>query len=181
MLLLTLIFITGSAIFSILSIHLRTFLQALGFALAGAVALGTLVGPSQVGARLIEIAFGARYHPIWTLVTAAALICLGIALLYLGFVMPAACLILYGAGNGIWSISRGTVPLSLFGAADYPRVMGRLAKSAFLAQAVAPLLAALAISRYGEHIALLGVAALAGTNLALVVTLICRSRSPRLA
>jgi hypothetical protein len=126
---------------------------------------------------VVEIAIGGRYHPVWTLAAAALLICLGISLLYLDFVVPAACLILYGAGNGIWSISRGTVPLALFGAADYPGIMGRLAKAAFLAQAVAPLIAALVISRFGEHGALSGLAVLAVLNLFLVAALIS-SRGP---
>jgi MFS family permease len=183
MLLLTLIFITGSAIFSIVSIHLLTFLQALGFALATAVGLGTLIGPSQVGARVVEILFGARYHPVWTLVTAATLICLGISLLYTELIFPAVCLILYGAGNGIWSISRGTVPLALYGPADYPHIMGRLAKAAFLAQAVAPMVAALAIESFGERVSLFGLASLAALNLTLILLLLSLRHSitpPRL-
>lgn len=174
--LLTLVFITGSAIFSIISIHLLTFLQGLGFALTAAVAFGALIGPSQVGARVIEILFGARYHPIWTLVTAALLICAGIALLAFGFPITAACLVLYGAGNGIWSIARGTVPLALFGARDFPIIMGRLAKAAFLSQAVAPLVAAQLIQRFGEHTTLIALVTLTIVNLAFVAMLAIRTK-----
>jgi predicted MFS family arabinose efflux permease len=172
--LLTLIFVTASAIFAIVSIHLLTFLQALGFALPAAVALGTLVGPSQVGARVIEIVFGSRYHPIWTLVAAAVLICAGVLLLYFGFPVAAACLVIYGAGNGIWSIARGTVPLALFGPEDFPAIMGRLAKAAFLSQAAAPFIAAQIITRADEHAALAALAALAVLNLGLVLCLLAR-------
>ncbi len=172
MLLLTLIFIGGSAVFSIMSIHLLTFLQALGLPLAAAVALGALIGPSQVGARVIEILLGRHYHPVWTLMTSAFLVCLGIALLFSGFLLPAACLVLYGAGNGIWSIARGTVPLALFGPADFPRILGALAKAAFLSQAAAPLLGALAITHFGENATVLGLAALAFLNLGLVALLV---------
>ncbi|BCJ91117.1 MFS transporter [Terrihabitans soli] len=180
LLLLTLIFVTGSAIFSIMSIHLITLLQSLGLALAASVALGTLVGPSQVGARVVEIVLGSRYHPVWTLVTSATLICCGIILLTFGFPITAACLVLYGAGNGIWSISRGTVPLALFGAEDFPAIMGRLAKAAFLAQAVAPFAAAQIIQLSGEQSALAAIAALSVLNLGLVLLLRVRSRGQAL-
>lgn len=170
--LLTAIFVAGSAIFAIVSIHLLTLLRGLGLALAASVALGALIGPSQVGARVVEMAFGVRYHPIFTLVTASALICAGIALLWSDFVVVAVCLVLYGAGNGIWSISRGTVPLALFGAKDFPRHMGRLARAAFLSQAIAPFLGALAIERFDAGASLAALAMLAALNLALVLTLI---------
>jgi predicted MFS family arabinose efflux permease len=174
--LLTLIFITGSAIFSIVSIHLLTFLQGLGFALAGAVALGALIGPSQVGARGIEIVFGSRYHPLWTLMISTLLIATGILLLAFGSPLAAACLVLYGAGNGIWSISRGTVPLALFGADNFPTIMGRLAKAAFLSQAFAPFAAAQLITWSGAHVALGAVALLAVLNIGLVALLLVRCR-----
>lgn len=47
-------------------------------------------------------------------------------------------LVLYGGGNGIYSIARGTVPLALFGPARYPLVVGRLARPGLVAQALAP-------------------------------------------
>ena len=169
--LLAAIFVAGSAIFAIVSIHLLTLLQGLGIALAAAVALGALIGPSQVGARVVEMAFGVRYHPVFTLMTASALICAGIALLWSGYVVAAACLMLYGAGNGIWSISRGTVPLALFGAKNFPRNMGQLARAAFLSQAVAPLAGAIAIERFGANASLGALAVLAAVNLALVLAL----------
>ena len=39
------------------------FLQARGVDYAVAVSLGTLFGPAQVGARVVERLFGGRYHP----------------------------------------------------------------------------------------------------------------------
>jgi MFS family permease len=170
--LLTVVFVIGSAIFSIVAVHLLNLLQGLGFTLAAAVALGALVGPSQVGARAIEMLFGVRLHPVWTVLFAVTLIFLGLALLYSGYVFASACLILYGAGNGIWSISRGTVPLALFGAADFPRIMAGLARAAFLAQAVAPFIGAIAISRFGEGVSLGALATLAAMNLLLVLALV---------
>ncbi|WP_245479670.1 hypothetical protein [Hansschlegelia zhihuaiae] len=45
-------------------------------------------------------------------------------LLALGAAPAAVAVVLYAAGNGVWSIARGTVPLALFSAARYPVVMG---------------------------------------------------------
>jgi hypothetical protein len=47
-----------------IGVHLLTFLQVRGLELAAAVALGALVGPSQVRAQIVEMAFGRHYHPI---------------------------------------------------------------------------------------------------------------------
>ena len=95
-----------------------------GLALAAAVGLGALVGPAQVGARVVEMALGGRHHPIWTLAAAAILIAAGLALLWTGVGLPALALIAYGAGNGIWSIARGTLPLGAVRAAGLRRSDG---------------------------------------------------------
>ena len=56
-----------------MSVHLLTILQARDITLAAAVALGALVGPSQVGARFIEMLIGRYHHPIWTKVASVML------------------------------------------------------------------------------------------------------------
>jgi len=58
-------------------------------------------------------------------------------------------LVLYGAGAGIRSIARGTVPLALFGRDGYATLMGRLARPLMLAQAASPTLGALLMSATG--------------------------------
>ncbi|WP_233713231.1 MFS transporter [Amaricoccus solimangrovi] len=82
--LLAAILTTGATIAAIWSVHLITLLEARGLSLAAAVGLGALVGPAQVGARVIEMAAGGRHHPIWTLGAAAALIAAGLTLLWSG-------------------------------------------------------------------------------------------------
>ncbi len=54
----------GAGIGSIVIVHLMIFLQARGVDYAVAVGLGTLFGPAQVSARVVERLFGSRYHPI---------------------------------------------------------------------------------------------------------------------
>ncbi len=153
---------------AIISVHLLTLLQAQGASLATAVSLGALVGPSQVAARVIEMANRGRHHPIWTLTAAMGLIALGLVLLWTGFPILAAALVLYGAGNGVYSIARGTLPLALFGPARYAPLLGRLAQPNLVASALAPSLGAVVLAQGGTHATLTVLAGLAVINLLLV-------------
>jgi hypothetical protein len=153
-LLLATVLTLGAVTASMIGVHLLTFLQAHGLELAGAVALGALVGPSQVGARVVEMAFGRHYHPIWTMVASVSLVATGVILLAAGFPILAMALALYGAGNGIGSIAKGTLPLAVFGPFGYASLMGRLAMPSLLAQALSPSLGAILIEWNGADAAL---------------------------
>jgi len=166
--LLAVVLTLGSVITSMIAVHLLTFLQARGLELAAAVALGALVGPSQVGARVVEMAFGRRYHPIWTMTASTVLMACGVALLLLGLPILAIALALYGAGNGIGSIARGTLPLALFGPQGYASLMGKLVMPSLLAQALAPSLGAILIEWNGSGAALAFLTGLAALNIGLV-------------
>lgn len=168
--------ITASAVVtSTLSVHLIDLLQAYGFGLAAAVALGALVGPAQVGARLAERALGRFYHPLWTMIASVALMGAGCALLAAGAALPGLALALYGAGNGIGSIARGAVPIALFGAQNYAATMGRFAFFTLIAQALAPSLAALVVVHAGAGGLLLTLTAVAACGLALACVLAWRA------
>ena len=112
--LLALVMSLAAGIGAIIAVHLMIFLQARGVDYAVAVGLGTLLGPAQVGARLGERLFGARYHPIWTMVGSCVLMALGLILLTVRFPILALTILIYGAGSGIAWIGRGTLPLALF-------------------------------------------------------------------
>jgi MFS family permease len=170
-LLLATVLTLGAVTASMIGVHLLTFLQARGLELAAAVGLGALVGPSQVGARVVEMAFGRHYHPIWTMVASVALVASGVILLVVGFPILALALALYGAGNGIGSIAKGTLPLALFGPSGYASLMGKLAMPSLLAQALAPSLGAILIEWGGPDAALGVLAGVACLNLGLVAFL----------
>ncbi len=153
------------------SVHLITILEARGLTVAAAVGLGALIGPSQVGARVVEMLLGKRYHPIWTTVAAVLLVAIGLALLLGDIVLPALALIAYGAGNGIFSIARGTLPLALFGSDGYARLMGRLAMPSLVAQALAPSAGALLMQSFGADVTLSVLVALAAANVLAVAVL----------
>ncbi len=139
----------ASFISALLSVHLLTVLQGEGLGLPAAVALGALVGPSQVGARAVELAIAKRHHPIWTKLTATSLVSLGVVALWAGGSWLTLALVLYGAGIGLESIARGTLPLALTGPDRYPVLMGRIALPNLMAQAAAPLLGSLLLGVVG--------------------------------
>lgn len=169
--LLALVMSIGAGIGSIVIVHLLTFLEARGVSFAVAVWLGTLFGPAQVGARMIERLFGARYHPIWTLIAAVGLMAVGLILLMSEFSFLLLVILLYGAGYGIIWIARGTVPLALFGPDRYPVLMGRLAFPSLIVQALAPLAAAIVIEHAGSNATIVILTAFALVNVALVALL----------
>jgi MFS family permease len=173
--------ITLSAMIStVVSVHLLAILQARDIALAAAVALGALVGPSQVGARFIEMLIARYHHPIWTKVASVLLVALGLGLLWSHAPVVTLALVFYGAGIGLESIARATVPLSIFGARDYAPVMGKLAMPSLIAQASAPSIGALLIQISGIDMALTVVAAAAVVTVALGLTLLSVTAESRL-
>ncbi len=162
----------GWAISSVISVHLLTILQATGFSLANAVVLGALVGPAQVSGRAVEMALGKYYRPIWTLVISVMLVASGLGLLLVSPSITAAALICYGAGIGIASIARGTLPLAIFGAERYPIWMGRLASPTLIAGAVSPAIAAVLLERDGPTITLSVLEGLAFVNVSVALILL---------
>ena len=88
--LLALVLSIAAGIGSIVVVHLLIFLQARGVDFAVAVSLGTLFGPAQVGARVVERLFGTRYHPIWTMIASCTLMAVGLLLLFGQVSGPAA-------------------------------------------------------------------------------------------
>jgi MFS family permease len=167
----------GASLLSFMSTHLLTLLQARGFGLAAAVAFGALIGPSQVGARILEMTFGRNYHPIWAMLGGVTLVAIGMALLWSGLPVPALALIAYGMGNGIGTVVRGTVPLVLFGPTRYPELMGKLGLPILLAMALAPAAGAALIEYGGAALtfAALTLVALIDVGLALFLIRLCRA------
>ncbi len=167
----------SSVISTTLSVHLLTVLQAKGLTLAAAVGLGALVGPSQVAARTVEIVIAHRHHPIWTLIVSALLVAAGLAALWIGAPIIPLALALYGAGIGLGSIARGTLPLAIFGPERYPVIMGRIAMPSLIAQAAAPSIGAALLEVGGLDGALGALVALAACNALLAAGLFVMLRS----
>ena len=148
--LLSFVFAATWFISTAMAAHLPRLMQACGTTLAVAVAVGALVGPSQVVARLLEFGFLRRVHPLISARLAALMHPLGVAVLAV-FGAPAAAVfgVLHGAGNGVLTIAKGTLPLVLFGPHGYGQRQGLISAPARLAQALAPWLFGLALERWG--------------------------------
>lgn len=148
--LLALIFAITWFISTAMAAHLPRLLQAQGVPLAAALVLAGLVGPAQVAGRLLEYGLLRHIHPVVSARVAGAMHSLGaLAFLLLGVPAGAAFTLLHGAGNGVLTIAKGTLPLVLFGAKDYGLRQGLLMVPARFAQALSPYLFGLAIDRFG--------------------------------
>jgi MFS family permease len=167
-----------------MSAHMIGILAGLGLAAPVAVWIATLRGIGQSGARLAEVLFGGGLSPpALTLAASAVLPVCFLAGLWSGQV-PAAAIafaFLYGAGNGLLTITRGTLPLVLFDPRRYGAVAGRLLVPGFLCSAAAPIAYAAVIERLGEAAALWLSAALAAVTLAAAAALCATVRAGRAA
>jgi MFS family permease len=138
-------FVTGA-----MAAHLPALLERAGASEHQAIAAAALVGPAQVAARLGEFALLRRIHPLVSARIAAALHPIGAAILVLlGPLAAPAFTIFYGAGNGLLTIARGTVPLALFGPQGYGERTGLLGAPARAAQALSPLIFGLLLEQMG--------------------------------
>jgi MFS family permease len=167
----------SSVISTTLSVHLLTVLQGKGLTLAAAVGFGALVGPSQVAARTVEMAVARYHHPIWTKVASTSLVAPGLAALWLDAPIIPLALALYGAGIGLESIARGTLPLAIFGPERYPVIMGRIAMPSLIAQAAAPSIGTALIESGGVDGAMAVFVASAVVNVMLASSLFLMLRS----
>lgn len=140
-----------------LAAHLLAIFQREGIDASTAVLIGALFGPAQVGSRICEMIFARNVHPLNVARIALMIMLFGFALIAVfGFSVAtaAAFAILFGAANGLVTITRGAVPLALFGAAGYGRILGRIAKPFQAVQAIAPLVLAFVVERASDAAAL---------------------------
>jgi MFS family permease len=133
--------------------HFPRILEAAGASPVEAIAAGALIGPAQVGARLVEASVLKRYHPIVSARLACLMHPLGAAIVAIsGGSAASVFAIFHGAGNGVLTIARGTLPLSIFGSQNYAYRLGLIGAPARLAQAVAPLTFGLLLDVMGSRI-----------------------------
>jgi MFS family permease len=130
--------------------HLPGLLQAAGASATEAIAAAALVGPAQVASRIVEFSLLRSFHPISSARVAAALHPIGAAFIFL-FGVPGivAFALLHGAGNGMITIAKGTLPLALFGPQSYGLRSGLLSAPARTLQAASPFLFGLLLDRTG--------------------------------
>ena len=104
-----------------------TNVQDLGHTAAMAALAGAVIGPFKTVGRLFEMTFSRALYPLDTYFLSLALMGTGFAILLTlgvtvaGVILAAA---VYGMGDGIKTIARGTLPLALFGTRGYGARLG---------------------------------------------------------
>jgi hypothetical protein len=151
--------------------HFPRILQAAGASTTEAIAAAALIGPAQVGARLLEAGLLSRFHPLVSARLATVTHPVGALVVALtgGGVAASAFAILHGSGNGVLTIARGTVPLAIFGPQNYGYRLGLIGAPARILQAGAPLAFAVMIDRFGAGVLAVSSALSIGALLALML------------
>lgn len=167
--LLCLAFTANALVFSAMAVHMLAMLEVKGLTLMEAALIGALVGPMQVLGRVIEMLFERRTSPSRVGLIAMGLLPVSLAVFYVGdgtlaiFVLFA---LLYGGGNGVMTIVRGTIPVELYGRAHYGAVNGAMAAPVLISKAFGPVAAALVWALAGGYDGvLLALAAIAASSL----------------
>jgi hypothetical protein len=166
---------------SAMAAHLPGLLLAAGATTVAALTAAALLGPAQVAARLAEFlaAHRFRFHPLLTARIATALHPVGAVVLGTFGGAPLAVsgfAVLHGAGNGMITIAKGTLPLAIFGAAGYGLLQGLLGILARAMQALAPYAFGLVLEAFGVRAAI-GLSA--GLSLAALAALFgLRAKAP---
>jgi len=153
MVLLAFAFAAAWSVTGAMAAHFPRILEAAGATSVQAIAAGALIGPAQVGARIVEASLLSRYHPL----VSTRLACLthpigAIIVALVGGGAAGVFAIFHGAGNGILTIARGTLPLAIFGPNNYAYRLGIIGAPARMAQAAAPLAFGLLIDSMGSRI-----------------------------
>jgi MFS family permease len=153
MVLLAFAFASAWTVTGAMAAHLPRILEAAGATSVQAVTAGALIGPAQVAARIFEMSFLSRYHPVVSTRLACTAHPVGAAILAIaGGGAASLFAIFHGAGNGILTIARGTLPLAIFGPDNFGYRLGIIGAPARMAQAAAPLAFGLLIDRMGSRI-----------------------------
>jgi MFS family permease len=152
-LLFSLIVMLNSLVATVVSAQMIGILTGMGLTAAAAVAVASLRGIGQSAARLAEILLGHRLHPLDLAVLACALVVCGFAAgLWSGESQSVAVVssLALGAGIGLVTITRGTLPLVLFDHASYGSLAGLLIVPGFLVPAISPVVSVAVIERFGS-------------------------------
>jgi predicted MFS family arabinose efflux permease len=153
MVLLSFAFAAAWTVTSAMAAHLPRIVEAFGATPAQAVLAGMMIGPAQVAARVMEASLLGRFHPLISTRLACLTHPIGAAVIGIfGGGAAAAFALLHGAGNGILTIARGTLPLAIFGPENYAYRLGLIGAPSRIAQALAPLAIGLLIGPLGEGV-----------------------------
>ena len=174
MVLLSFAFAAAWTVTSAMAAHLPRIVEAFGATPAQAVFAGMMIGPAQVAARIMEASLLKRFHPIVSTRLACITHPIGACVIGIfGGGAAAAFALLHGAGNGILTIARGTLPLAIFGPENYAYRLGLIGAPSRICQALAPVAFGLLIEPMGRSVVVVS----AGLCLAALIALMALHRS----
>ena len=143
-----------------MSTHLPRLFMAFGLSTTAAMSTAALVGLAAVAIRALEFTLLRRFPPLLATRVATLMHPLGAtALLTFGKVAAPAMALGQGAGNGMLTVAKGVLPLSIWGTEGYAYRSAVLSRPAQIAQIGGPALYGLAIDR-SPTLALMGGAAI---------------------
>ena len=166
----------GGFVLSAMGASLLVLLGDAGFTPAAATLAGSLIGPSQVAARLIEYVRRGVLSPPTTGLIATGAIFVALVLLLAAALVPQVAIVLafavfFGIGQGLTSIIRGVLPLHFFGTAGYGRTMGTLSGIRMVLSAATPVTIIFVNERLGVAVAVGCLAVMGAVGLAAMVAL----------
>lgn len=143
-------FTIGAIITTALIIHLMNILSIKKIDLSVILTAVAFLGPSQSFARIFEIILGKKNAIEMSFISNFSMLA-GLLLIMYGGKATIAGVILFGIGNGLRSVLRGTLPLSIYGKENFAIIIGRLGRLPMLAQAFAPFIGGLIIEYWKSN------------------------------
>jgi predicted MFS family arabinose efflux permease len=144
------VFAATGMITSAIGAHQPALLALTGASPELALLAASMTGPAQVAARFLQFSVLRQLHPLWMARLACLLQAAGtLVLLLVGGPSAVVFAMMYGGGNGLHTIAKGTLPLAVFGPAGYGARQGILSAPARLLQAGAPLAFGLLLESQG--------------------------------
>jgi len=172
----------GAFVFTGVQLQMIEIMRGLGHSPAAALMLASMIGPAQVGIRIFELLFGHRYSIMRSAVFGSLMLPVALALALLAgnvFAVALFVVVAYGMSNGLKAVQRATLPLALFGRAQFGAYMGRLALPQGVVAAVAPPIMASVLHRFGTAGALWLCFGFATISLVAMILLAQRGRAVR--
>jgi MFS family permease len=162
--LLAISFTIGAVMTTGLVVHLIDILLEKQMPMSTVLMVAAFLGPSQAAARTLELLIRNRNAIEMAFISTFAML-LGLVLL---FYFPISGVIIFGVGNGMRSVLRGTLPLYLYGKDIYPLVIGKLARMPLIAQAATPFIGGFIIQQWGTDYLVYTLCMLAVINISLI-------------
>lgn len=146
-----------------LLLHLPKVLGLAGQDFAASMASASFVGCGQVAGRLLQFIVQRFLKPIWIALLGLEFIMVSVLTYILGgsnTLGSLAFLFMFGFGSGIFSVTKMTLPLHLFGKGSYSKALGRLSMLQNGVLAASPFFFSEIIGTFGTSMLLAGIISL---------------------